>query len=76
MFSVIYYQLFRTRLFRIPRYFELIVLPYTLNQPHYFELVENRVRTQEHSWKRIAFYLSSCCVINDLTMLDSRAVSR
>ena len=25
-FSVIYYQLFRTRLFRIPRYFELIVL--------------------------------------------------
>ena len=26
MFSVIYYQLFRTRLFRIPRYFELIVL--------------------------------------------------
>ena len=27
MFSVIYCQLFRTRLFRIPRYFELIVLP-------------------------------------------------
>ena len=27
MFSVIYYQLFRTRLFRIPRYFEHIVLP-------------------------------------------------
>ena len=25
MFSVIYYQLFRTRLFRIPRYFEVIV---------------------------------------------------
>ena len=24
MFSVIYYQLFRTRLFRIPRYFELM----------------------------------------------------
>ena len=27
-------------------------------------------------WKRITFYLSSCCVINDLTMPDSRAVSR
>ena len=25
MFSVIYYQLFRTRLFRIPRYLELTV---------------------------------------------------
>lgn len=45
MFSVIYYQLFRTRLFRIPRYFELIALPYTLNQPRYFELVKNRART-------------------------------
>ena len=32
--------------------------------------------TEDHSWKRIAFYLSSCCVINDLTMRDSRAVSR
>ena len=41
MFSVIYYQLFRTRLFRILRYFELI-FPYTLNQPRYFELVKNK----------------------------------
>ena len=44
MFSVIYYQLFRTWLFRIPRYFELIVLS-LLNQPRYFELVKNTVRT-------------------------------
>ena len=70
-----------------PRYFELAYFelfaslnssffPYTLNQPRYFDLVKNRVRTKEHSWKRIAFYLSWCCVINNLTMLDSRAVSR
>jgi len=29
-------------LFRIPHYFELIVLPLHLNQPRYFELVKNR----------------------------------
>ena len=46
MSSVIYYQLFWTQLFRIPRYFSnSSFFPYTLNQPRYFKLVKNRVRT-------------------------------
>lgn len=42
--------------------------PNALNQPRYFELVKNRVSTKKHSWKCIAFYLSLCCVMNDLTI--------
>ena len=42
MFTVICYQPVRTRLIRIPRYFELIVLSL---QPRYFEIVKNRVCT-------------------------------
>ena len=42
MFSVIYYQLFRTRLFRIPRYFELIVLSLHLKSTQLFRTCQKR----------------------------------
>ena len=42
MFSVIYYQLFRTRLFRIPRYFELIVLSLHLKSTPLFRTCQKK----------------------------------
>ena len=42
MFSVIYYQLFRTRLFRIPCYFELIVLSLHLKSTQLFQTCQKR----------------------------------
>ena len=37
--------LFQTRLIRSPRYFE-VIFPYTLNQPRYFKLVNNRAQKE------------------------------
>ena len=42
MFSVIYHQLFRTRLFRIPRYFELIVLSLHLKSTPLFRTCQKQ----------------------------------
>ena len=56
MFSVIYYSLFRTRLFRIPRYFEVIVLYLHLKSTPLFRTWvrnnENEVKQQEETLKR------------------------
>ena len=47
MYSIIYYQLFWTQLFRIPRYFKLIAISLHLkSEPHFFELVKNRVQEE------------------------------
>ena len=63
-FTISYFEL---GYFEFPAISNSSFFPYTLSQPRYFELVKNRVRTYEHSWKPLAFYLSSCCVrvIND-----------
>ena len=42
MFSVIYCQLFRTRLFRVPRYFELIVLSLHLKSTPLFRTCQKQ----------------------------------
>ena len=67
MFPVIYYQLFQTQLLRIPHYIGTHCSFPTpaLNQPCYFELVKNVHKNTA------TFYLSSSCIIDDLTMLDS-----
>ena len=49
MFSIIYYQLFQTWLFRIPHYFELIVLPLPLKSTPLFRTSQKQntyIRTQ------------------------------
>ena len=76
MFSVIYYQLFWTRLFRISHYFKLVVLSLHLKSTQLFQTCQKQsasvyIRAQL-SWKHIAFHLSLCCIINDLTMCCSR----
>ena len=71
MFSVIYYQLFWTQLFRIPRYFELIFLEVPL--PRYFKLVKKQ---STYITAQLESHFIRACLINDLTMLDSHAVSR
>ena len=68
MFSVIYYQLFRTRLFRIPRYFELIVLSLHLKSTPLF-------RTCQKQSTYIRAQLETYCILFELVMFDSRAVS-
>ena len=68
MFSVIYYQLFRTRLFRIPRYFELIVLSLHLKSTPLF-------RTCQKQSTYIRAQLETYCILFELVMFYSRAVS-
>ena len=68
MFSVIYYQLFRTRLFRIPRYFELIVLSLHLKSTPLF-----RTCQKQSTYTRAQ--LETYCILFELVMFDSRAVS-
>ena len=68
MFSVIYYPLFRTRLFRIPRYFELIVLSLHLKSTPLF-------RTCQKQSTYIRAQLETYCILFELVMFDSRAVS-
>ena len=65
MFSVIYYQLFWTRLFRIPRYFELVVLPFHLKPSPLF-------RTCQKQSMYMRAQLEMYCILFEL---DSRAVS-
>ena len=68
MFSVIYYQLFRTRFFRIPWYFELIVLSLHLKSTPLF-------RTCQKQITYIRAQLEPYCILFELVMFDSRAVS-
>ena len=68
MFSVIYYQLFRTQLFRIPRYFELTVLSLHLTSTPLF-------RTCQKQSTYIRAQLETYCILFELVMFDSRAVS-
>ena len=73
MFSVIYYQLFRTRLFRIPRYFEFIFLPLHFESTPLFRTCQKQstcIRAQ------LELHFIRACLINDLTMLDSHVVFR
>ena len=57
--SVIYYQLFRTRLFRIPRYFELIVLSLHLKSTPLF-------RTCQKQSTYIRAQLETYCILFEL----------
>ena len=68
MFSVIYYQLFQTRLFRIPIYFELIVLSLHLKSTPLF-----RTWQKQSTYIRAQLALETYCTLFEL---DSRALSR
>ena len=68
MCSVIYYPLFRTRLFRIPRYFELILLSLHLKSTPLF-----RTCQKQSTYTRAQ--LETYCILFELVMFDSRAVS-
>ena len=68
MFSVIYYQLFRTRLFWIPRYFEVIVLSLHLKSTPLF-----RTCQKQSTYTRAQ--LETYCILFELVMFDSRAMS-
>ena len=59
MFSVIYHQLFRTRLFRIPRYFKLIVLSLHLKSTLLF-------RTCQKQSTYIRAQLETYCILFEL----------
>ena len=59
MFSVIYYQLFRTRLFRIPRYFTLIVPSLHLKSTPLF-------RTRQKQSTYIGAKLEMYCILFEL----------
>ena len=65
MFSFIYYQLFRTRLFRIPRYFELIVLSLHLKSTPLF-------RTCQKQSTYIRAQLETYCILFELVLLKTK----
>ena len=61
MFPVNYYQLFRTRLFRIPRYFELIVRSLHLKSTLLF-------RTCQKQSTYIRAQLETYCILFELVL--------
>ena len=75
MFSIIYYQLFQTWLFRIPHYFELIVLPLHLKSTPLFQTSQKQntyIRTQLEMY----LHFIRAFVINDtLKKLIRRTLS-